>query len=57
MNIAIKLTRTPAPNSLLSSQHFGRNLKAPAGIKFQHSQAKPDKMDETDKSKPNTEHG
>ncbi|KAK1357576.1 Late embryogenesis abundant protein [Heracleum sosnowskyi] len=53
MNFAIKLTRTHAS----SSQPIGRNLKAPAGIKFQHSQAKPHNMDEAEKSKPKTEHG
>ncbi|KAL1815495.1 hypothetical protein ACET3Z_018069 [Daucus carota] len=62
MNIAIKLSRTPAPNSLLfssssSSQHFGRSLTAPGGIKFQHSQAKPDKMDQADQPKTKSEHG
>ncbi|XP_074374976.1 uncharacterized protein LOC141716679 isoform X2 [Apium graveolens] len=70
MNIAIKLTRTHAPSSLLlcsssAQHHLGRNLEATAGTKFQHSQAKPDKMDEAHKSKPEkaeksklkTEHG
>lgn len=59
MNIAIKLTRTHAPNSLLysSSQHFVRNLKAPGGVKFQQSQAKPDSMEEADKAKPKSKHG